>query len=47
MGLNWYLNSNIKAQIEYDNDSYRGGTWPVNSENADQNVILTQLQLAF
>jgi phosphate-selective porin OprO/OprP len=47
VGLDWYLNSNIKAQIEYDYDSYSGGTWPVTPENADQNVFLTQLQLAF
>lgn len=47
LGLNWYLNSNVKAQLEYDNTSYTGGLWPVNPENADQNVILTQLQLAF
>jgi len=47
VGLNWYLNSNVKAQLQYDNDSYTGGTWPVNPENADQNVFLTQLQLAF
>jgi phosphate-selective porin OprO/OprP len=47
VGLNWYLNSNVRAQLQYDNDSYTGGKWPVNPENADQNVILTQLQLAF
>lgn len=47
VGLNWYLNSNVRVQIEYDNDSYMGGIWPVNPENEDQNVFLTQLQLAF
>jgi len=47
VGLNWYLNSNVKAQFEYDYDGYTGGIWPVNPENADQNSFLTQLQLAF
>jgi phosphate-selective porin OprO/OprP len=47
LGLNWYLNSNVKAQFEYDNTSYTGGSWPVTPENADQNAFLTQLQLAF
>jgi phosphate-selective porin OprO/OprP len=46
-GINWYLNPNIKAQLEYDYTSYTGGTWPVNPANADQNVFMTQLQLAF
>ena len=46
-GLNWYLNSNVKAQFEYDYDGYTGGIWPVNPENADQNSFMTQLQLAF
>jgi phosphate-selective porin OprO/OprP len=47
LGLNWYLNSNIKAQLEYDYDAYTGGNYPVNPQNADQNSFLTQLQLAF
>jgi phosphate-selective porin OprO/OprP len=47
VGLNWYLNSNVKAQFEYDYDGYTGGIWPVNPENADQNSFMTQLQLAF
>jgi len=47
VGLNWYLNSNVKAQFEYDYDGYTGGVLPVNPENADQNSFMTQLQLAF
>jgi phosphate-selective porin OprO/OprP len=47
VGLNWYLNSNVKAQFQYDYDGYTGGIWPVNPENADPNSFLTQLQLAF
>ncbi len=47
VGLNWYLNSNVRAQLQYDNDSYTGGSWPVTPQNEDQNVFLTQLQLAF
>ena len=47
VGINWYLNSNVKAQVQYDNTSYTGGSWPVTPQNADQNVFLTQLQLAF
>ena len=47
VGLNWYLNSNVKAQLQYDNVSYTGGSWPVTPQNEDQNSFLTQLQLAF
>jgi len=47
VGLNWYLNSNVKAQFEYDYDGYNGGILPVNPEDADQNSFMTQLQLAF
>jgi phosphate-selective porin OprO/OprP len=47
VGLNWYLNANIKAQIQYDYASYTGGIWPVTPANEDQNSFLTQVQLAF
>jgi phosphate-selective porin OprO and OprP len=47
VGLNWYLNSNVKAQLEYDYDGYGGGNVPVTPQNEDQNSFLTQLQLAF
>ena len=47
VGLNWYLNSNVKAQFQYDYNGYTGGIWPVNPENADPNSFLTQLQIAF
>jgi phosphate-selective porin OprO/OprP len=47
VGLNWYLNPNIKAQFEYDYDSYSGDHWPVTPVNEDQNSFLTQVQLAF
>jgi phosphate-selective porin OprO/OprP len=47
VGLNWYLNSNVKAQLEYDYDGYTGGNLAVTRQNADQNSFLTQFQLAF
>jgi phosphate-selective porin OprO/OprP len=47
VGLNWYLNANVRAQLQYDNVSYTGGAWPVTPQNEDQNSFLTQLQLAF
>ena len=47
LGVNWYLNENIKAQFEYDYAGYSGGRWPVTSANEDQNSFMTQLQLAF
>jgi phosphate-selective porin OprO/OprP len=47
VGVNWYLNSNVRAQIEYDYDGYGGGNAPVTPQNEDQNSFLTQLQLAF
>lgn len=47
LGINWYLNANIKAQFEYDYAGYTGGRWPVTPQNEDQNSFMTQLQLAF
>jgi phosphate-selective porin OprO/OprP len=47
VGLNWYLNDNVKASLDYDYLSYSGGNAPVTPVNEDQNVFISQLQLAF
>ncbi|MDE1171211.1 MAG: porin [Verrucomicrobium sp.] len=47
LGLNWYLNENIKAQFDYDYISYSGGNMPVTKATEDENAFITQLQLAF
>lgn len=47
IGLNWYLNTNIKAQLDFDHSAFSGGNLPVTPANEDNNVFVTQLQLAF
>jgi phosphate-selective porin OprO/OprP len=44
VGLNWYLNRNIKVQINYEETHFDGGA--VNGDRAAEKVILTRLQAA-
>ncbi|GIW43909.1 MAG: porin [Candidatus Binatia bacterium] len=45
LGVNWYLNSNIKLVINYDRTWFRGGA--ADGDRKSENVILTRVQLAF
>ena len=45
-GLNWYLNSNVKFQLDYLRTFFdKGG--PGNTDRKDESAFLTQLQLAY
>ena len=45
-GLNWYLNSNVKFQLEYLRTFFdKGG--PGNTDRKDESAFLTQVQLAY
>lgn len=46
VGLNWYLNRNIKAQFAYDYTAFSGLDTRA-TDRADESVITTRLQLAF
>ena len=47
VGLNWYLNSNVKAQFQYDYDGYTRRNLAGQSRERRPKLFLTQLQLAF
>lgn len=44
VGLNWYLNRNIKLQIDYEETHFDGGA--VNGDRVPEKVILTRFQAA-
>jgi phosphate-selective porin OprO/OprP len=44
VGLNWYLNRNIKVQINYEETHFDGGA--VNGDRPAEKVILTRFQAA-
>jgi phosphate-selective porin OprO/OprP len=47
-GLNWYLNSNLKLNLDFESTSFRGGSSANNSATAnDEHAILTRVQFAF
>ncbi len=46
VGLNWYLNRNIRTSLDFIQTDFRGGaTGEVSGQ--DENVFLTRVQLAF
>ncbi len=51
VGVNWYLNRNIKFNLDYESTAFRtgGGTTTGNGPvtSRDEHVILTQVQVAF
>ena len=47
-GLNWYLNRNIKINLDYEHTWFDGGsTTPGTVTAQDENAVLTRLQFAF
>ena len=47
-GLNWYLNSNIKVNLNYEQTTFKGGSSAANSPTAKpEHAILTRCQLLF
>jgi phosphate-selective porin OprO/OprP len=47
--LNWYLNSNVKFQLDYESTKFEGGagTLAAVSDREDENVIFGRFQVAF
>jgi phosphate-selective porin OprO/OprP len=46
VGLNWYLNRNVRAALNFNHTNFKGGAnGPVTRQ--DENVFLTRMQLAF
>lgn len=45
IGLNWYLNRNVKAVLDWEHTSFVGGDLKGNRES--ENALLTRVQLAF
>jgi phosphate-selective porin OprO/OprP len=46
LGLNWYLNENLKWVIDYEVTRFDGGA-PAGSDRADEKVFLTRFALGF
>jgi len=50
VGLNWYLNQNVKFVVDYEHtvfDGGGGGTADSPRDREDENVVLSRVQLAF
>jgi len=45
VGVNWYLNRNVKLQVNYDQTSFDGGA-TAGADRIDQKVLFTRVQLA-
>jgi phosphate-selective porin OprO/OprP len=46
IGLNWYLNRNVKIQAGYERTDFEGGKGSILNQKGE-NVLLTRIQLAF
>jgi phosphate-selective porin OprO and OprP len=47
-GLNWYLNSNVKLNLNYEHTTFEGGSAAANSPTAKpEHVILSRVQFQF
>jgi phosphate-selective porin len=46
VGLNWYLNRNIRAALNFNHTDFKGGA-SGSVTRQDENVFLTRMQLAF
>lgn len=45
VGLNWYLNSNVKFAVDYEHTDFDGGS--AKGDREDEKVVLSRLQIAF
>ncbi len=46
IGVNWYLNQNVKASLNYDRTRFDGGAI-LGGDRPDEQAIFTRLGLAF
>lgn len=46
LGLNWYLNQNVKWVLNYEHTSFEGGA-PAGGDRPDEQAILTRVALGF
>jgi phosphate-selective porin OprO/OprP len=44
-GLNWYLNQNVRASVDFTQTDFKGGTSLLLQKN--ENAVLTRLQLSY
>ena len=47
VGLNWYLNQNVKAVLNLEHTSFDGGSAIAGEDRADENALLTRVQYKF
>ena len=48
VGLNWYLNQNVKLNLDYEHTRFNGGSQASGAVTAqDENAFLTRIQFAF
>jgi phosphate-selective porin OprO/OprP len=46
LGVNWYLNSNLKLVLNYTDASFEGGA-PLGADRPDEEAIFSRLQVSF
>jgi phosphate-selective porin OprO/OprP len=46
LGINWYLNSNLKLVMNYTDAGFRGGA-PLGADRPDEEAIFSRLQVSF
>ncbi|MDB6038117.1 MAG: oprP [Verrucomicrobiales bacterium] len=45
LGLNWYLNQNVRASVDFTHTDFKGGTSQLLQKN--ENAVLTRVQLSY
>lgn len=45
LGVNWYLNRNVKLQLDYERTQFEGGA--TSGDREDENVLFSRFQIAF
>ena len=45
LGVNWYLNKNVKFALDYANTDFKGGA--AKGDRRTEKIVLSRVQLAF